>query len=79
MHGPPILQVSVSSSSVYVKIQIFLTPFLISILIHVSLHRYCHWVYACVSGSQLHVGLLSPSHTSGAGSGTEHPEGLKFP
>lgn len=40
---------------------------------------YCHWAYACVYGSQLHVGLLSPSHTSGAGSRTEHPEGLNFP
>lgn len=40
--------------------------------------HYCHWAYACVSGSQLHVGSLSPSHTSGAGRGTERPEGLNF-
>lgn len=32
-----------------------------------------------VYGAPLHVGLLSPSHTSGAGSGTEHPEGPNFP
>lgn len=30
-------------------------------------------------GTPLHVGLLSPSHTSGAGNGTEHPEGPNFP
>lgn len=41
--------------------------------------HYCDWAYACVYGSQLHVGPLSPSHTSGAGRGTEHPEGLNFP
>lgn len=36
-------------------------------------------VYVCVHGAPQHVGLLSPSHTSGAGSGTEHPEGPNFP
>lgn len=42
-------------------------------------HRQCMCVYVCVHGAPLHVGLLSPSHTSGAGSGTEHPEGPNFP
>lgn len=46
-----------------------------------SLHFHCQCmcVYVCVYGAPLHVGLLSPSHTSGAGSGTEHPEGPNFP
>lgn len=34
--------------------------------------------YVCVYGAPLHVGLLSPSHTSGAGNGTELPEGPNF-
>lgn len=42
-------------------------------------HSHCMYVYVCVYGAPLHVGLLSPSHTSGAGSGTEHPEGPNFP
>lgn len=53
-----------------------LTPFFTSILILVLLIVTGRML---VYGSQLHVGPLSPSHTSGAGSGTEHPEGPNFP
>lgn len=51
--------------------------------IHCSVSSFSLSVHVCVSlrvyGAPLHVGLLSPSHTSGAGSGTEHPEGPNFP
>lgn len=46
---------------------------------HCSIPSFSLCVYVCVYGAPLHVGLLSPSHTSGAGSGTEHPEGPNFP
>ncbi len=58
---------------------IFSEQFLLSSLIHALLHLLIFTVSACVYGAPLHVGLLSPSHTSGAGSGTEHPEGPNFP
>lgn len=56
--------------------------FLLSILIHALLPLLIVTVsvcaYVCVYGAPLHVGLLSPSHTSGAGNGTELPEGPNF-
>lgn len=56
--------------------------FIVSILIHALLSPLLSvhvGLCVCVHGAPLHVGLLSPSHTSGAGSGTEDPEGPNFP
>lgn len=78
---------SISLSSVFLYLQYIPRLFSRISLIRLdpciapSLHFHCQCmcVYVCVYGAPLHVGLLSPSHTSGAGSGTKHPEGPNFP